>query len=231
MECILLVKSRSKLWIRHLFTGMNPGSGPGPYHRGKRRRVERKAINMRLKYFYLSVFPLLFFYVVLFGATAEADMYIYKDKKGHMVITDSPPDNVGKMEIIKDGGGMSSRPAGFRDIETDVTAKYRTKSNTERDSLGTVTVKSSISQGSGFFINENGYILTNTHVPRLDETEMKKREKDIGRADQKREHDRAAVTMEERQSAVKPPVIAKAKSAAFKYSDNVIQVPADIERR
>jgi serine protease Do len=142
---------------------------------------------------------LLFFCVTLFSATAEAEMYIYKDKSGNMVITDSPPDNVGKVEIIKDKGGRSSRSSGFRDIEKDLTEKYRPKSDIEKASLSTVTIKTSIRQGSGFFINENGYILTNKHVLRLDEAELKKTEEDIGRADQRIEDDQAIMAEEEKQ--------------------------------
>jgi S1-C subfamily serine protease len=136
---------------------------------------------------------------MLFRATAEAEIYIYKDKSGNMVITDSPPDNVGKMEIIKDKGGTSSRASGFRDIEMDLTEKYRPKSDIEKASLSTVTIKTSIRQGSGFFINENGYILTNKHVLRLDETEMKKTEEDIGRADQGVEDYHTIMAEEEKQ--------------------------------
>jgi serine protease Do len=154
---------------------------------------------MRSKYCYLPVMTLLFFCVTLFSATAEAEMYIYKDKSGNMVITDSPPDNVGKVEIIKDKGGRSSRSSGFRDIEKDLTEKYRPKSDIEKASLSTVTIKTSIRQGSGFFINENGYILTNKHVLRLDEAEMKKTEEDIGRAEQRIEDDQAIMAEGEKQ--------------------------------
>ena len=132
-------------------------------------------MNMRSKYCYLSVIPLLFFYVILFSATAEAEIYIYKDKGGNMVITDSPPDNVEIIEIIKDKGGTSSRSSGFRDIEMDLTEKYRgVKADLPAQKEQTVVL---------------------------------------------------------RQTAVKPPVITKANSTAFKYSDEVIQVPIDIEGR
>ena len=80
-----------------------------------------------------------------------------------------------------------------------MTEKYRPKSDIERASLSTVTIKTSIRQGSGFFINQNGYILTNKHLLRLDETEMKKTKQDIGRADQKIEDDQAIMAEEEKQ--------------------------------
>lgn len=154
---------------------------------------------MRTKYCYLSLISLLLFCVILFRATAEAEIYIYKDKSGNMVITDSPQDNVGKMEIIKDKSGTSSRSSGFRDIEMDLTEKYRPKSDIEKASLSTVTIKTPIRQGSGFFINENGYILTNKHLLRLDETEMKKTEENIGREDQRIEDYSATMAEEEKQ--------------------------------
>jgi S1-C subfamily serine protease len=97
------------------------------------------------------------------------------------------------MEIIKNKDGRSSRSSGFRDIEKDLTEKYRPKSDIEKASLSTVTIKTSIGQGSGFFINENGYILTNKHVLRVDETEMKKAEEFIARVDNRIEDDEAAI--------------------------------------
>lgn len=153
---------------------------------------------MLSKYCHLSVAALLLLCGTLFSATAEAEIYIYKDKSGNMVITDIPPQNVEKMEVIKGKDGTPSRSSGFRDIEMDLKAKYRPKSDIEKASLSTVTVKTSISQGSGFFINENGYLLTNKHVLRVDKAEMKKKEEDIGRVDQRIEDDQAAMAMEEK---------------------------------
>ena len=154
---------------------------------------------MRSKYFYLSIMPLIFCFMMMFRASSEAEIYIYKDKSGTMVITDSPPDNVGKLEIIKDNSGTPSKSPGFRDIEMDLKEKYRPKSDIEKASLSTVTIKTSIRQGAGFFINENGYILTNKHLLRLDETEMKKTKEDFGRADQRIEEYQTIIAEEEKQ--------------------------------
>jgi serine protease Do len=159
----------------------------------------REGIKMPSKYGYLSAIPLIFFSVTLFTATAEAEMYIFKDKSGRTVISDSPPDSVETTEVIKDKSARSSRSSRFRDIEIDLTQKYRPKNDIEKASLSTVTVKTSISQGSGFFINETGYILTNKHVLRMDKAEMKKTEETIGRMDQGIEDDQAAMAVEERQ--------------------------------
>jgi S1-C subfamily serine protease len=158
------------------------------WHRGYScRSISKKAL--------LSVIVILvIFLFLLFGeGKAEADIYQYKDKSGNWVLTDSPPGNVENMEIIKNKDGRSSRSSGFRDIEKDLTVKYMPKSDIEKASLSTVTIKTSIGQGSGFFINENGYILTNKHVLRVDETEMKKAEEFIARVDNRIEDDEAAI--------------------------------------
>ncbi|MFO7666078.1 MAG: S1C family serine protease [Desulfobacterales bacterium] len=172
---------------------------------------------MRTKYYYLSVMALLFFCVMLFRTTAEAEIYIYKDKNGKMMMTDSLPDNVGKMEIIKDKNGTSPRSSGFRDIEMELTDKYRPKNDIEKASLSTVTIKTPIRQGSGFFINENGYIVTNKHLIRLDEAEIKKTEENFGIADQKIEDYSETMAEEEKQ-------LKEMKIALDGYKSNIEQI-------
>ena len=164
----------------------------------KRKEI---ALNRGYSYQYISkkallsvnVILVLFLILVFSEGKAEADIYQYKDKNGNWVLTDSPPGNVENMEIIKNKDRRSSRSSGFRDIEKDLTEKYRPKTDIERASLSTVTIKTSIGQGSGFFINENGYILTNKHVLRVDETEMKKAEEFIARVDNRIEDDEATI--------------------------------------
>ena len=171
--------------------------------------VKRKeiALNRGYSYQYISKKALLsvnailvlFLILVFSEGKAEADIYTYKDKNGNWVLTDSPPGSVENMEIIKNKDGRSSRSSGFRDIEKDLTGKYRPKSDIEKASLSTVTIKTSIGQGSGFFINENGYILTNKHVLRVDETQMKKAEEFIARVDNRIEDDEATIAEAENQ--------------------------------
>ncbi len=145
--------------------------------------------------FSASIILILFFLIILFSeGKAKADIYQYKDKSGNLVLTDTPPGNVENREIIKYKDGRSSRSSGIRDIEKDLVERYRPKSEIEKASLSTVTIKTSIGQGSGFFINENGYILTNKHVLRVDEKEMKKTEEFMARVDNRIEDDEATIT-------------------------------------
>jgi hypothetical protein len=137
--------------------------------------------------------PVLFFILVFAEGKAAADIYQYKDKNGNWVITDSPPANVQNMEIIKERDRRSSRSAGVRDIEKELMEKYRPQSEIEMASLSAVTIKTSLGLGSGFFINENGYILTNKHVVRGDDTQIKKTEEIIAQADDKIEDSEATI--------------------------------------
>ncbi|MBM4313259.1 MAG: DUF4124 domain-containing protein [Deltaproteobacteria bacterium] len=156
---------------------------------------------MRVKYFCWAINALLFFSGMLFNAAADAEIYIFKDKNGRMVITDSPPNNVEKMEMFNDKSGASSSSAGFRGIGTDSTAGHRQKS--DNTSLGTVTVKKPVRRGSG---SKDPGVKPDMPAPKEQRGMLQ-------------------------HTAAQPPVITRANSAAFKFSDEVIRVPVDIEGR
>lgn len=129
----------------------------------------------------------------------EADIYQYKDKNGNWVLTDSPPDDAKIIDITRGKERKSTGAAGFRDIEKELKEKFNPKNEIETASISTVTIKTSLGHGSGFFINENGYILTNKHVLRRDETQIKKTEEFITRQESLIADDEAAIANAENQ--------------------------------
>ncbi len=136
---------------------------------------------------------------LLTGGDSEADIYQYRDKNGNWVITDTPPDNVAETKVIRDKGRQSSRSSGFRDIERDLSEKFNPQSEVETASLSTVTIKTSMGVGSGFFINEDGYILTNRHVLRGDDAQIKRAEEFIARTDDQFGDSEAIIADQEKQ--------------------------------
>ena len=104
---------------------------------------------------------------VLFSAgPCFGQLYRYKDAAGNWHFTDSPdrvPQNVERMKVAGQGD------TGTRDLRKQLYEKFSPRNRIEEATLGTVTVKTAIGIGSGFFISDDGYILTNKHVIRLDE--------------------------------------------------------------
>jgi serine protease Do len=107
---------------------------------------------------------------------AHAKIYKYRDKDGTWAFTDDPSvipdleeaeetDSV-KGEIVKDLRGKLSRAAPPRN-------------KVEEARNATVAIKNSLGIGSGFFITQEGYILTNRHVIQGDETKVNKWEKKL----------------------------------------------------
>jgi serine protease Do len=138
--------------------------------------------------------------LLLFGlCEAKADIYQYKDPNGNWVITDVPPSDAKILQTIKDRTGRSASPSGLRDVEKELTQKYRPRGVAETASLSTVTLQSPMGVGSGFFINESGYILTNRHVLRGDENQLKETEKTILKMDEQIEADEEAIVHAEAQ--------------------------------
>lgn len=133
----------------------------------------------------LTVGALIALVMILGSADSRvwADIYRYRDRNGNWVLTDSPPDHAERIEIVRERDGRSSGSYGFRDIEAELAVKYRPKNEIERASLSAVTIKTAIGMGSGFFINGNGYILTNRHVVRGDEAQIRETERFIAQMD------------------------------------------------
>lgn len=115
----------------------------------------------------IIVFLGVFTGVFAFCVTGWAEVYQYQDENGNWIFTDTPPvydsEQVTKME------GMVESVDGLRDLKKELFEKYHPENDVDAAAIATVTVTSSIGTGSGFFISENGYMLTNRHVIRGDE--------------------------------------------------------------
>ncbi|MCP4351230.1 MAG: trypsin-like serine protease [Desulfobacterales bacterium] len=65
------------------------------------------------------------------------------------------------------------------DIDKQLSEKHPPKNKIEKAGNGTVTIKTLIGSGSGFFITDDGYILTNRHVAEADQKGIKRIEREL----------------------------------------------------
>ena len=106
---------------------------------------------------------LLLILTIAIGTTPVlADVYKYQDENGKWHFTDKPPENKGTTAVTTGSSNKASRT----NLQEDLTAKFKPASKVDEASLAVVTVKTSGGSGSGFFITNDGYIITNRHVVR-----------------------------------------------------------------
>ena len=109
-------------------------------------------------------------FALILGPPAEAQVYKWKDANGRWQFSDRPPPDSGDAERV---GERQSSTADFSaDLAKELEEKIKPRSPVERASIAVVLVKTPLGQGSGFFITDDGYLLTNQHVVRPTSTEQ-----------------------------------------------------------
>ena len=107
---------------------------------------------------------LIFLSVCLRVHQSYAEIYKYQDENGVWHITDAPADVPEGVKLIETGYGRSYRnPQGY-DIQKKLSKSFPPKNAIEQARNATVSIKSKGGDGSGFFVTEDCYILTNKHV-------------------------------------------------------------------
>lgn len=134
---------------------------------------------------------------VLFQGICLAEIYKYKDQNGVWHFTDTPVSVPEDTEMM---GGAVQKESVPRDLYRMLHEKFLPANPVERATLATVTITGSMGTGSGFFISDDGYILTNRHVIRGDSkskeearTSMAETEKNISRIEKKIEKEKASL--------------------------------------
>jgi hypothetical protein len=134
---------------------------------------------------------LLLFFLSMFAVfPCVAEIYKYQDEQGRWYYSDKPKSGAAPIEEKK---GVATDSPELIDLEAKLLDKFKPDTPVEKASLAVVAIDTPMIQGSGFFISENGYVLTNKHVVRPTETdEWKEIEGNLKEADEAyRESDRA----------------------------------------
>lgn len=119
---------------------------------------------MRSKFIFLLAFLAC---GLLFPGAGLGQVYKYQDAQGNWHFTDSPeriPKDAQKMKGVAPGAAQG---AGA-DLRKQLYDRFSPRNRVEEATLGTLTIKTPAGSGSGFFVTEEGHILTNKHVIRPD---------------------------------------------------------------
>ncbi|MFW5902089.1 MAG: trypsin-like peptidase domain-containing protein [Thermodesulfobacteriota bacterium] len=164
---------------------------------------------------------LIFAGVVLLSGLAGAEIYQYKDADGKWHFTDTPSDETA--ESAEPLTGAARQTSGGRNLEKRLQARCRPSNPVERTAMATVTIKSSIGSGSGFFISSRGHILTNRHVIRGSRKRLEYTDKALDKIDER-------IESVEKQFKRKKQQLEKFKSHLDHYKASISRMPEGAAR-
>ena len=129
-----------------------------------------------------------------FSLQSQAQIYKYKDKNGKWHFSDAPPrDKSITVQALSKSGTSNSKSrrsvdaesSDDEDLKLDLYKKYSPRTPIEENTLAVVKVETMMGSGSGFFISDSGYIVTNRHVIRPEEYTGEKTKADFDKLEAK----------------------------------------------
>ncbi|MFW6283896.1 MAG: trypsin-like peptidase domain-containing protein, partial [Desulfosalsimonas sp.] len=154
---------------------------------------------------------------------AWAEIYKYQDSDGNWHFTDAAPEGEAQ-QMDSAGRSGGSTPASGKDLKADLRNRYKPSSPVEAAALAAVTIKTSIGTGSGFFVTENGHILTNRHVIQTSPDTLER--SDAAMAEMERRFDRA-----DRQIRAEQQRLRKFSQHLNQYKVSIDRMPRGAERQ
>lgn len=110
-----------------------------------------------------SVFTLIFTLVL----PVNAQVYKYQDEHGRWHFTDKPVNKDYKpVTSLQQSAASSDNGPPKADLRETLFERFNPASKIDEATLSVVTVQTNVGSGSGFFITDNGYLITNRHVVR-----------------------------------------------------------------
>lgn len=121
----------------------------------------------------------LFLFTALFSSLmstmVSAEIYRYKDENGRWQFTDKPLDDVKSKPT---SGSVVNKTKKTRSNLSEVLGKkFKPQSKIDEASLAVIMIETNTGTGSGFFVTDNGFIITNKHVVRPSKTNSWEKQK------------------------------------------------------
>jgi hypothetical protein len=115
---------------------------------------------------------------IFLGRSPEAAVYKYQDENGVWHFSDAPPD------VAEDAVEQMVRDKKVKittgtDLQKQLSKKLPAQNKIEHARIATVLIKIASHYGSGFFITDNGYIVTNKYVVHEGAEELVKVQKEL----------------------------------------------------
>lgn len=117
------------------------------------------------------------------SVSAFSEIYKYKDKNGHWKFSDSAPASKQKAQTLQETSTPQKTIA--KDLHKALTDRFKPRNDIEHATIAVVKVETALGTGSGFFISETGYLITNRHVVRPSKKSQSKINLDLKAAGKK----------------------------------------------
>ena len=131
----------------------------------------------------------------MIGSYGYAKIYKYKDDNGVWRFTDAPVTDEQASQSMEESPG-TAKPAS-RNLVLQLEENLVPRNNIEMATMATIGIQTPAGFGSGFFVTETGYIITNKHVLKGSSQQIQKTKKDYQNAEAEIAKARAAIRQKE----------------------------------
>jgi S1-C subfamily serine protease len=115
---------------------------------------------------------------ILLQGVCSAQIFKYQDVQGGWHYTDKPVAGA-KLLVSAPKYNQSSD----ENLKLELFRKFQPKTDIEKASLSTITIQTALGLGSGLFVSDDGYILTNKHVITVNQKEIDEKNQEIRNLD------------------------------------------------
>lgn len=125
----------------------------------------------------------IFIFLTTFVVAGHAEIYRWQDENGRWHFSDAPKGKASQPRSVRSPSNSeqpekTGESPDTLNLSDKLQQRFNPNSNIERVTLAVVGIETALGQGSGFFVSDNGYLITNRHVIRPDSTNAWKRDEE-----------------------------------------------------